>query len=110
MIGPMAGPMPPPAPFAELHCHSNFSFLDGASDADQLVERAVELGLTGLAVTDRHGLYGVLRFAAAAEEDGIRPVIGVEVQLIDPAVPDPGGCVGPARHPHRQGGEAQDVA
>ena len=46
-------------PYAELHCHTNFSFLDGASPSDDLVERAVELGLTGLAVTDHAGLYGV---------------------------------------------------
>ena len=51
-----------PTPYAELHCHTNFSFLDGASPADDLVERAVELGLTGLAVTDHDGLYGAVRF------------------------------------------------
>ena len=44
-----------PTPYAELHCHTNFSFLDGASAPDDLVERAVELGLTGLAVTDHAG-------------------------------------------------------
>ena len=49
-------------PFAELHCHSHFSFLDGASPPDDLVERAVELGLAGLAVTDHQGLYGAVRF------------------------------------------------
>ena len=43
--------MAPPA-YAELHCHSNFSFLDGASAPDDLVERAVALGLAGLAMTD----------------------------------------------------------
>src|ERR687890_125221 len=52
--------------YAELHCHTNFSFLDGASTPDELVERAVELGLSGLAITDHQGLYGVVRFAAAA--------------------------------------------
>ena len=52
--------------YAELHCHTNFSFLDGASAPDELVERAAELGLTGLAVTDHQGLYGVVRFATAA--------------------------------------------
>ena len=51
-------------PYAELHCHTNFSFLDGASPADDLVERAVELGLTGLAVTDHAGLYGAVRFVS----------------------------------------------
>ena len=90
-------------PFAELHCHSNFSFLDGASDVDALVERAMALGLTGLAITDHQGLYGIVRFAAAAEAAGIRPVIGVEIQLVDAAVPDPGGLVIPSRRPLRRG-------
>jgi DNA polymerase III alpha subunit len=90
-------------PFAELHCHSNFSFLDGASDADDLVRRAVTLGLTGLAITDHQGLYGIVRFAAAAEAAGIRPVIGVEIELIDAACPDPAGLVVPARRAPRRG-------
>ncbi|MEO7118779.1 MAG: PHP domain-containing protein, partial [Candidatus Limnocylindrales bacterium] len=84
-------------PYAELHCHSNFSFLDGASSADDLVERAVELGLSALAVTDFQGLYGAVRFSTAAEEAGLRPVVGMEVQLLDTAVPDPHHLVLPAR-------------
>jgi error-prone DNA polymerase len=92
-----------PAPFAELHCHSNFSFLDGASDAEDLVRRAVALGLTGLAITDHQGLYGIVRFASAAEAAGIRPVIGVEIELIDAAVPDPTGMVVPAGRALRRG-------
>ena len=88
--------------FAELHCHSNFSFLDGASTPDELVDRAVALGLTGLAITDHQGLYGVVRFATAAAEAGIHPVIGVEVELVDAAAPDPGGRVVPARRPGRR--------
>ena len=62
--------MPAPA-YAELHAHTNFSFLDGASAPADLVARAVELGLSALAVTDHQGLYGVVRFAAAAEEAGL---------------------------------------
>ena len=88
--------------YAELHCHSNFSFLDGASAPDELVERAMELGLAGLAVTDHQGLYGAVRFASAAEAAGIHPVIGVEVELLDAIVPDPAGVVGPARRPRRR--------
>ena len=49
--------------YAELHCHSHVSFLDGASAPDDLVARAVELGLGGLAVTDHQGLYGAVRLA-----------------------------------------------
>ena len=91
-----------PMAYAELHCHSNFSFLDGASAPDELVERAIELGLAGLAVTDHQGLYGAVRFASAAEAAGIHPVIGVEVELLDAIVPDPAGVVGPARRPRRR--------
>ncbi len=83
--------------FAELHCHSDFSFLDGASTADDLVERALELGLSALAVTDHQGLYGVVRFAAAAREAGLHPVVGMEVELVDSIVPDPDGLVVPRR-------------
>jgi DNA polymerase III alpha subunit len=81
--------------YAELHCHSNFSFLDGASPVEDLVERALERGLSGLAITDHQGLYGVVRFAVAAEAAGIRPLIGVEIELVDPAVPDPDRIVVP---------------
>jgi error-prone DNA polymerase len=92
-----------PTPYAELHCHTNFSFLDGASAPDELVERAVGSGLTGLAVTDHAGLYGAVRFVSAAEAAGLHPVIGLEIELLDPAVPDPGGIVIPPRRPRRRG-------
>jgi DNA polymerase III alpha subunit len=91
-------------PYAELHCHTNFSFLDGASDAEDLVERAVELGLRGLAITDHRGLYGAVRFVSAAEAAGLHPVIGIEIELLDPRVPDPAGVVVPARRPLRRRG------
>jgi len=92
----------PPA-YAELHCHSNFSFLDGASAPDDLVERAVALGLAGLAVTDHQGLYGAVRFSAAAEAAGLHPVVGAEIELLDAAGPDPAGIVIPARRAWRPG-------
>src|ERR687896_1914375 len=85
------------AHFAELHCHTNFSFLDGASSVEDLVERAVELGLTSLAVTDHQGLYGAVRFASAAAEVGLRPIVGMEIELLDPVVPDPARLVVPGR-------------
>src|SRR4029079_4234690 len=93
-----------PMAYAELHCHSNFSFLDGASAPDELVERAVQLGLTGLAVTDHQGLYGSVRFTTAAEAAGIHPVIGVEVELLDAIAPDPAGVAVPARRRVRRSG------
>jgi len=89
--------------YAELHCHTHFSFLDGASAPDELVERAVELGMSGLAVTDHGGLYGVVRYSTAAREAGLRPVIGLEIELADAAVPDPAGIVVPGRRPWRAG-------
>jgi error-prone DNA polymerase len=91
------------AAYAELHCHTNFSFLDGASAPDELVGRAVELGMSGLAVTDHGGLYGVVRFATAAQEAGLRPVIGIEIEMADAAVPDPAGVAVPGRRPRRAG-------
>src|SRR5437667_3023832 len=90
------------APYAELHCHTNFSFLDGASTPDELVERAVELGLSGLAITDHRGLYGAVRFVSAAESAGLHPVVGIEIELRDPLVRDPGGIVVPARRARRR--------
>ncbi|MFL5719401.1 MAG: DNA polymerase III subunit alpha, partial [Chloroflexota bacterium] len=90
-------------PYAELHCHTNFSFLDGASAPDDLVERATALGLTGLAVTDHNGLYGAVRFVSAAEAAGLHPVVGLEIELLDAAVPDPDRIVVPPRRPRRPG-------
>src|SRR5690242_5703102 len=83
--------------FAELHCHSDFSFLDGASGADDLIERAVERGLEALAVTDHQGLYGVVRFSSAAHEAGLHPVVGMEIELLDSVAPDPRGLVVPRK-------------
>src|SRR5580700_989418 len=69
------------APYAELHCHSNFSFLDGASHPDELVEEAARLDLEALAITDHDGMYGVVRFAEAAGSAGLATVFGAEVTL-----------------------------
>ncbi|HEY1633368.1 MAG TPA: error-prone DNA polymerase [Acidimicrobiales bacterium] len=77
-----------PIPYAELHCHSNFSFLDGASHPEELVEEADRLGLEALALTDHDGMYGVVRFAEAAEALGVPAVFGTELTL-DLARPAP---------------------
>src|ERR1700738_2485181 len=61
----LAVPMSAPE-YAELHCWSNFSFLEGSSHPEELVERGLALGLRGIALTDRDGLYGAVRFAKAA--------------------------------------------
>ena len=67
--------------YVELHCHSAFSFLDGASLPEDLARRAAELGMPALALTDHDGLYGAVRFSKACEREGIKPVIGVELTL-----------------------------
>ncbi len=72
----------PSTPYAELHCHSNFSFLDGASHPEELAEEAARLGLEALALTDHDGLYGVVRFAEAARAVGLPTVFGAEITLL----------------------------
>ena len=76
--------------YAELHAHSAFSFLDGASQPEDLAYEASRLGLTALALTDHDGLYGVVRFASAAREVGLPTVFGAELHL-----PDPDGVLDP---------------
>ena len=73
--------------YAELHCHSNFSFLDGASHPEDLVAEAARLGLSALALTDHGGLSGVVRFARAAGTAGLPTVFGAELTLTDEALP-----------------------
>ncbi|MDT8909621.1 error-prone DNA polymerase [Amycolatopsis sp. PS_44_ISF1] len=68
-------------PYAELHCHSNFSFLDGANHPEELVEEASRLGLDAIALTDHDGMYGVVRFAEAAKELGVATVFGTELSF-----------------------------
>src|SRR3982751_3927973 len=82
--GPPAAPAGP-APYAELHAHSAYSFLDGASLPEELAARAAELGYEALALTDHDGVYGSLEFAHAAKHFGVRPITGAEVTLTDGA-------------------------
>ncbi|HJS48956.1 MAG TPA: PHP domain-containing protein, partial [Gaiellaceae bacterium] len=69
------------AGYVELHCHSAYSFLDGASQPEELAARAAELGYEALALTDHDGVYGSLEFAHAAKALGVRPITGAEVTL-----------------------------
>jgi error-prone DNA polymerase len=96
---PKRRPAPPPAkpladasrdgekpkifPYAELHCRTNFSFLEGASHPDELVVRAAELGYQALAITDSNSLAGVVRAHVAAKEVGLKLLIGAEVTPLD---------------------------
>ena len=68
-------------PYVELHCHSNYSFLDGASHPEELVEQAVALGMPALALTDHGGVYGVVKLLNHARRVGIRPVLGAELEI-----------------------------
>lgn len=68
-------------PYAELHAHSHFSFLDGASRPEHLVEEAVRLGIDTLTLTDHDGLYGIVRMAEAAQGQGVRTAFGAELSL-----------------------------
>ena len=67
--------------YVELHCHSAYSFLDGASHPEELALRAAELGYEALALTDHDGVYGSLEFAHAAKLVGVRAITGAEVTL-----------------------------
>ncbi|WP_010202489.1 error-prone DNA polymerase [Salinibacterium sp. PAMC 21357] len=78
---PASAPAVEVVPYAELHAHSSFSFLDGASMPEKLAEEAARLGLTALALTDHDGLYGIVRMAEAAAELGLSTIFGAELSL-----------------------------
>ena len=67
--------------YAELHAHSHFSFLDGASSPAELVAEAARLGLHGLAVTDHDGFAGAMQYKQAAEDAELATVFGAELSL-----------------------------
>ena len=68
-------------PYIELHCHSNFSFLDGGSHPAELAQRAAELEMPALAITDRGGVYGAVRFLQACRKLGVKPLIGTALEV-----------------------------
>src|SRR5580698_6075627 len=67
--------------YVELHAASAFSFLEGASQPDDLIERAVELEMSAMALLDRNGVYGAARFHTAAKRNGVRAHVGAEVAV-----------------------------
>jgi error-prone DNA polymerase len=69
--------------YAELHCHSSYSFQEGASSVEELLVRARELGYPALALTDHDNLCGAIPFAQAARSLDLQPIIGTEVTLKD---------------------------
>ena len=70
-------------PYVELHACSAFSFLRGGSFPEQLAETAAELEMPAMALLDRNGVYGAQRFAVAAREHGVRPIVGAELTMED---------------------------
>jgi error-prone DNA polymerase len=91
-------------PYAELHCHSNASFLDGGSHPEELAEEAAHLRLEALAITDHDGMYGIVRFAEAARALGLPTIFGAELTLVPggPRAPRPRRPGGPGPGPGRQ--------
>ncbi|HZA25071.1 MAG TPA: PHP domain-containing protein, partial [Dehalococcoidia bacterium] len=69
--------------YVELHCHSNYSFKEGASSVEELLEQARELDYPALALTDHDNLCGAMHFAESARDAGIQPITGAEVTLTD---------------------------
>jgi len=80
-VKPNQGPY---VPYAELHAHSSFSFLDGATEPKEMVEEAIRLRLSALTLIDHDGMYGVVRFAEAAKAYGVPAVFGAELSLDGP--------------------------
>ena len=72
-------------PYVELHLHTHYSLLEGASSPDELVRTAVEQGHAALALTDHDGMFGAMEFARAARAEGLRPITGLELTISEPA-------------------------
>ncbi|CAA9324920.1 MAG: Error-prone repair homolog of DNA polymerase III alpha subunit [uncultured Frankineae bacterium] len=90
MLPPTGPGSPGPDPFVHLHVASGYSLRHGASSPRALVERAAEHGMDTLALTDRDGAYGVVKFAKACAAAGVRPVFGVDL-AVAPVLLDPSG-------------------
>ena len=71
--------------YVELHCHSAYSFLDGASHPQELAGAAAEQGYEALALTDHDGLHGAMELAQALKPLGVRPITGAELTMEDGA-------------------------
>ncbi len=75
-------------PFVHLHLHSEFSLVDGTVRIKPLIEKALELGMPAIAITDQHNLFALVKFYRAAEAAGIKPIIGADVLVRHPDNPD----------------------
>ncbi|MCY4660856.1 MAG: error-prone DNA polymerase [Acidobacteria bacterium] len=96
--------------YVPLRCRSHFSFLDGASRPDELVEQAHALGIEALALTDRDGVYGMVRAHVKAKELGVRLIVGAEVTVWDAAAEAGGAADGAVDAIDAAGGGAVDAA
>ena len=91
-----------PLPFVHLHLHSEYSMVDGTVRIKPLVDKARELGMPAIAITDQHNLFALVKFYRAAEAAGIKPIVGADVLIRSPEEPGlnfaPGAAVpGPDR-------------
>jgi DNA polymerase-3 subunit alpha len=77
-----------PTPFVHLHLHSEYSLVDGTVRIKQLVEKAHEMAMPAVAVTDQHNLFALVKFYQAAEAAGIKPIIGTDILIRSPKDPD----------------------
>ncbi len=81
-------------PFVHLHCHTEYSLLDGAIHARDLVEKAAKCGMPAVAITDHGNLYGAIEFYQAAQKEGIRPIIGCEAYVAPNSLRDRNASTG----------------
>ncbi|WP_376695272.1 DNA polymerase III subunit alpha [Wenzhouxiangella sp. EGI_FJ10305] len=86
-------PSAPPSPFVHLRLHTEYSLEDGMVRIGELVERAAELGMPAVAVTDWHNLFGLVKFYRAAIAKGIKPIVGADVRVQDAADAEQFGVV-----------------
>ena len=76
------------APFVHLHCHTEYSLLDGAIRTKDLARKAVEFGMPAVAMTDHGNLYGAVEFYQAAEKAGVKPLVGCEAYIAPGSMTD----------------------
>ena len=74
--------------FVHLHCHTEYSLLDGAIRIKELCQRVKDLGMPAVAVTDHGGMFGAVTFANAARAVGVKPIIGCEVYVAQGGMAD----------------------
>ena len=69
--------------FSHLHCHTQFSLLDGAADIKKLFKKAKEDNMPAVAITDHGNMFGVFEFVAEGNKQGIKPIVGCEFYVVE---------------------------